>query len=74
MVKRLYLIEYELLVNAYGGNPHKEHRVETFLNNERDEFIERYLELKDLFYIEDIIVSYAETKIIENMDNVINAI
>ena len=74
MVKRVYIIEYEILVSIYSNNPNKEHRVETFLNNERDRFIERYSELKDLYYVENISALYADTKIIKNMDSVINAI
>lgn len=73
MVKRIYVLEYDIEINPYSPSPKKEHRVETFMKNERDGFIKRYLEIKDKFYMSNIETGYAEPKSVD-MDKVINAI
>lgn len=45
-----------------------------FKQDERDKFINRYLELKDKYYIDNIETGYANTNIIKDMETVINSI
>jgi len=74
IIKRIYLLEYDIEITPYSLNTKKEHRVETFKQSERDMFIARYLELKDKYYIENIETGYANTSKIVNVDIIINSI
>lgn len=79
MISRLYIIEYDIIANMYGidikgSKPNKEHRVEIFKINERNNFTERYLDLKNKYYIENIETGYAETNKIVDMDKIINVL
>lgn len=61
MKKRVYVLEYEIHVNALSFNePNMERRTEYYSRSERDDFIARYFELKDQIYITELVGYYAE--------------
>lgn len=61
MLNIVYVLEYEIILNFNSMESlKKEIRREYFKRNERDMFMERYFELKDKYYIENLVSYYAE--------------
>lgn len=60
-MKRVYVLEYSIITNLFSSSePNREFRREYYSKFERDEFMQRYKELKEKYYIEDLIGYFGE--------------
>lgn len=73
--KRVYVIEFDIHLNVYSDNAADiwENRRESYFENDRDKFIERFIEITGKHYIENVKCHVAILEEI-NMDEVVNAI
>lgn len=75
--KRVYVLEYKIHVNLYSlGEPNIETRTVYYSREERDQFIDKYLDMMDpkkKHYIQDVKAYFAELRQID-MRPIINAI
>lgn len=61
MKKRVYVLDYGIHVNMYSlTEPNIEKRTEYYSREERDKFMSRYFELKDKYYVENLVSYFAE--------------
>lgn len=74
MKKRVYVIEYEIQTNVFSLDPPKmETKTGYYPRNERDKFIERYYELKNKYYVNNLKTYFAELDEI-NVEDIVNSI
>ena len=73
-MNRIYIIEFNIKMPRQSSNPIVRHEKIFYYEDERDDFIWKYKNIKDKDYITNIKCFYGELKEITDMETVINAI